>query len=101
MSGLRPTLCGTLTPPSWTEAVAASPCKPAGTVLPAHRTKGQKSNKKKIAVLAAVYTTESRVRTAEEVTESLFRDRQALAIVRIDKAGRSGSSPKTSACGQA
>lgn len=55
--------------------------KPAGTVLPAHRTKGQKSNKKKMAVLAAVYTTESRVRTAEEVTESLFRDRQALEIV--------------------
>lgn len=55
--------------------------KPAGTTLPAHRTKGQKSNKKKMAVLAAVYTIQPRIRTAEEVTESLFRERQALEVV--------------------
>lgn len=59
--------------------------KPAGTVLPAHRTKGQKKNKKKMAVLATVYTIEPRIRKAEEVTESLFRDRQAPSIVKTEQ----------------
>jgi hypothetical protein len=35
--------------------------------------RGEKANKKKMATVAAVYTTEPRVRTAEEVLDSLFR----------------------------
>jgi len=35
--------------------------------------RGEKANKKKMATVAAVYTTEPRVRTPEEVTDSLFR----------------------------
>lgn len=68
--------------------------KPAGTALPAHRTKGQKSNKKKMAVLATVYTIEPRVRTAEEVTESLFRDRQALQAVSDNQDGQKRIKPE-------
>jgi hypothetical protein len=35
--------------------------------------RGEKANKKKMATVAAVYTTEPRVRTPEEVADSLFR----------------------------
>jgi hypothetical protein len=38
------------------------------------RTKGEKANKKKMATVAAVYTTAPRVRTPEEVVVSLFDD---------------------------
>lgn len=68
--------------------------KPVGTVLPAHRTKGQKSNKKRMAVLAAVYTIEPRVRTAEEVTESLFRDQQALQVAPDKQDGQKRVKPE-------
>lgn len=37
------------------------------------RKKGEKANKKKMATVAAVYTLQPRIRTPEEVVESLFR----------------------------
>lgn len=43
------------------------------------RKKGEKSNKKRMATVAAVFTLEPRVRTPEEVVESLFRP--ALSVV--------------------
>lgn len=55
--------------------------KPVGTTTPCHRTKGQKANKKKMATMAVVYTMNPRIRTPEEVAESLFKDRTKLASV--------------------
>jgi hypothetical protein len=55
--------------------------KPPGTNKPVRRKKGDKSNKKKMATLGAVYTKQPYFRTAEEVTESLFRERRALQDV--------------------
>lgn len=40
----------------------------------ARRTKGQKANKKKMATVAAVFTLAPRVRTPEEVVQSLFQE---------------------------
>lgn len=64
--------------------VGAVDCKgiPMKKVEPAargRRKKGEKSNKKRMATVAAVYTQEPRVRTPEEVVESLFRP--ALRVV--------------------
>lgn len=42
------------------------------------RKKGEKANKKKMATVAAVYTIQPRVRTPQEVVESLFRPRLEL-----------------------
>lgn len=44
--------------------------KPAG----AHRTKGEKANKKQMACIGCVYSVDSHVRTAEELVATLFRD---------------------------
>jgi hypothetical protein len=48
------------------------------TPRPARRKKGEKANKKRMATVAAVYATEARERTPEEVTESLFRPLSGL-----------------------
>jgi hypothetical protein len=40
----------------------------------AYRKKGDKANKKRMAVVGAVYSVDRHVRTAEEVTAALFRD---------------------------
>lgn len=45
--------------------------------------RGEKANKKKMATVAAVYTTEPRIRTPEDVANSLFRPE--LKVVAIDK----------------
>ena len=50
--------------------------------------RGEKANKKKMATVAAVYTTEPRVRTPEEVVDSLFRPE--LKVI----AGGKDSKPK-------
>lgn len=42
----------------------------------ARRTRGEKTNKKKMATVAAVFTQEARIRTPEEVVESLFEDKR-------------------------
>lgn len=39
-----------------------------------HRTKGQKANTKQMACIGCVYTVDEHVRTAEELTATLFRD---------------------------
>ena len=44
------------------------------TPVGSHRTKGQKANKKQMATVGAVYSVDPKVRTAEEVVASLFRD---------------------------
>lgn len=60
--------------------VAAVDCKGVpmvksqGAAHTARRKKGEKANKKKMATVAAVFTQHSRVRTPEEVVESLFGD---------------------------
>lgn len=59
--------------------VAAVDCKGIPMVKPeaaqrqVRRGKGQKANKKRMATVAAVFTQQPRVRTPEEVVESLFR----------------------------
>lgn len=42
----------------------------------AHRTKGQKANQKKMAIVGTVYTVNRYVRTPEEVLAALFRERR-------------------------
>lgn len=42
----------------------------------AHRTKGEKASKKQMATVAAVYTVDPHLRTAEDVVAALFRDRE-------------------------
>ena len=42
----------------------------------AKRRKGEKANKKQMATLGCVYTVDPKVRTADEVIESLFRERR-------------------------
>jgi hypothetical protein len=44
--------------------------QPAG----AHRTKGEKANKKQMACIGCVYSVDPQVRTAEELVATLFRD---------------------------
>jgi hypothetical protein len=44
--------------------------KPAG----AHRTKGEKANKKQMACIGCVYSVEAHVRTPEQLVATLFRD---------------------------
>jgi hypothetical protein len=51
------------------------------------RGKDERDNKKRMATVAAVFTQEPRVRTPEEVVESLFRKRAAL-VPRNDEAPR-------------
>lgn len=46
--------------------------KPEETLRVVRRGKGKKANKKRMATVAAVFTQQPRVRTPEEVTESLF-----------------------------
>src|SRR5438093_9616271 len=46
--------------------------KPEAAQHPVRRTKGKKANKKRMATVATVYTMQPRVRTPEEVVESLF-----------------------------
>lgn len=49
--------------------------KPPGEARsPAHRTKGQKANQKRMAVIGAVYSVGRYVRTPEQMTATLFRD---------------------------
>jgi len=55
--------------------------KPPNADRPVRRKKGDKSNKKKMATMGAVYTKKPYIRTPEEVTESLFRERRALQEV--------------------
>jgi hypothetical protein len=70
-----------LPPPSETGAVLVSAvdCKGVPMVKPeealrvVRRGKGEKANKKRMATVATVFTQEPRVRTPEEVVESLFR----------------------------
>lgn len=50
----------------------------------AHRNKGDKANKKRMAIVGAIYSVDRHVRTAEEVTAMLFRDTQSSQ----DKKGR-------------
>lgn len=45
--------------------------RPAG----ARRKKGEKANKKQMATIGCVYTVDTKIRTAEEVVEALFRER--------------------------
>jgi hypothetical protein len=40
----------------------------------AHRNKGDKANKKRMAIVGAIYSVDRHIRTAEEVTAALFRD---------------------------
>src|SRR5262249_48151307 len=40
----------------------------------AHRKKGDKANKKRMAIVGAIYSVDRYVRTPEEVTAALFRD---------------------------
>jgi hypothetical protein len=40
----------------------------------AHRSKGDKANKKRMAIVGAIYSVDRHVRTPEEVTAALFRD---------------------------
>jgi hypothetical protein len=47
--------------------------KPETALRVVRRGKGEKANKKRMATVAAVFTQEPRVRTPEEVVESLFR----------------------------
>ena len=47
--------------------------KPGGAERKPKLKKGEKANKKKMSTVAAVYNQQPRVRTPEEVTESLFR----------------------------
>lgn len=47
--------------------------KPEGAPAVVRRKKGEKANKKRMATVATVHTQEPRVRTPEEVVESLFR----------------------------
>jgi len=51
--------------------------KPERALRATRRTKGQKANKKKMATVAAVYTLRPRIRTPEEVVESLFEEERA------------------------
>jgi hypothetical protein len=44
-----------------------------------HRKKGEKPNQKRMAIVGTVYSVKRRVRTPEEVVESLFRDPQKQA----------------------
>ena len=43
----------------------------------AHRNKGDKANKKRMAIVGAIYSVDRHVRTAEDVTAALFRDAPA------------------------
>ncbi len=51
-----------------------------------HRKKGEKPNQKRMAVVGTVYSIDRRVRTAEEVVESLFRDPQKPPLVQAEQA---------------
>jgi hypothetical protein len=42
----------------------------------AHRGKGDKANKKRMAIVGAIYSVDRHVRTPEQVVEALFRDRE-------------------------
>ena len=53
--------------------------KPGGAQPLARRTKGQKANKKRMATVATIFTRAPRVRTAQQVVESLFPTRQAAS----------------------
>lgn len=46
-----------------------------------HRTKGEKANKKRMAMVATVYTVDRYERTPEEVVAALFRDEQPINAV--------------------
>jgi hypothetical protein len=47
---------------------------PSDAPAKAHRKKGDKANKKRMAIVGAVYSVDRHVRTAEEVVAALFRD---------------------------
>lgn len=69
--------------------VAAADCKgvpvvkPKGAVKTVRRKKGEKPNKKKMATVAAVFTQKPRVRTPEDVVESLFESGTASPKQRL------------------
>jgi hypothetical protein len=46
---------------------------------PAHRTKGEKTSRKQMAIVGAVYTVDRYVRTPEEVVAALFREQRTEA----------------------
>jgi len=50
-----------------------------------HRNKGKKPNQKRMAVVGAVYSIDRRVRTPEEVVESLFRDPNKPRLVQPER----------------
>lgn len=68
--------------------------KPPGSVTPVRRKKGDKSNKKKMATLGAVYTKQPHIRTPEEVTESLFQERPVVVLVRRRRNAKEGEPKK-------
>lgn len=55
---------------------------PADPAPPAHRTKGDKASKKRMATVGAVYTVDRYVRTPEQVVAALFRDGPEPAAAR-------------------
>jgi len=57
--------------------------KPGGTQHSVRRKKGEKANKKKMATVAAVFTQQRRIRTAEDVVASLFDDIPVPATARV------------------
>jgi len=68
--------------------------KPEGAEKVVRRGKGQKANKKRMATVATVYTTVPRVRTPEEVVESLFRPKLKLVDRKKDRKARTGPEQK-------
>lgn len=66
--------------------------KPAERV--ARRAKGQKANKKRMATVASVYTQQPRIRTPEEVVESLFRTGPRPVVEGGDGSKRKWSRPE-------
>lgn len=57
--------------------------KPDGAQHSARRKKGEKANKKKMATVAAVFTQQRRIRTAEDVVASLFDDIPVPSTARV------------------
>ena len=69
--------------------------KPEPAELSFKKKKGQKTNKKRMATVAAVFTLEPRIRTAEDVVNSLFRTPLSVAsLPENPKPDRNKSRPK-------
>jgi hypothetical protein len=59
-----------------------------------HRKKGEKSNKKRMATVATVYTQDPRIRTPEEVVESLFKPPLRVVEGRKKEKGKKRAGPQ-------